>query len=56
MDEDDKKILHDLVFKELRSGLKLFANARTLAEMKEEAAKQNASYWKNLFRLLEELQ
>lgn len=55
MDEDDKNIFHDLVLQELRSGLKMLPELRTLAEMKDEADKRNLRYWKKLFRLLEEL-
>ncbi len=53
--EQEKKILHELVLKELKSGMQMLPNVRTLHEMKSHVIKQDLKYWLTLFELNDKL-
>lgn len=55
MTEQEKKILYELVLKELKSGMQVLPNVETLHEMKSHVTKQDLKYWLALFELKDKL-
>lgn len=53
--EQEKKVFHELVLKELKSGMQMLPNVETLHEMKSYAIEQDLKYWLSLFELEEKL-
>tara|TARA_Y100000385_G_C12764353_1_gene496442 strand:- start:99 stop:284 length:186 start_codon:yes stop_codon:yes gene_type:complete len=55
MTDKEKNIVYELIQKELRGGLKLLPNARTLHEMKLYAKEHQLKYWLELFELSDKI-
>lgn len=55
INEEEQRIVHDLILRELKSAIKIYPNVQTLAEFKEHSKKQNYKHWLTLFALEERL-